>query len=121
MTDTGHRDSSPARLPARLPANADERVQLERLRDQLLGPEGQQPRAAVALSQALRAPLPLSLTDGEQQLLEAFQHKLLAWGWQWWRCAGSSSSSGGGGGGGTLLTHVPLLWGTELTATDLKV
>ena len=101
--------------PARLPDNTDERVQLERLRDQLLGPEGR-PRAAVALSQALRTPLPLSLTDGEQQLLEAFQHKLRGWGWQWWRCAGSSSSNGG-----TLLTHVPLLWGTELTATDLKV
>ena len=96
---------------------ADERVQLEELRDQLLGPGGQQPLAAY--SQALRAPLPLGLTVAEQQLLEAYAHKVAAWGWRWQ--PGTVSGGGGSGPEGPLLTHAPLLWGTALSATDLKV
>lgn len=104
---------------------ADERVQLERLRDELLGHGGHPQRTA---SQALRVPLPLGLTDSEQQVLEAYRHKVDAWGWRWQAgsCSGkhgssAGGSSSGGSSGGPLLTHVPLLWGTALTATDLKV
>lgn len=70
-------------------------------------------------SKILRAPLPLGLTDVEGQLLEAYQHKVAAWGWKW-----QGQASGGRGTAdllGPLLTHVPLLWGSTLTATDLKV
>ncbi|KAL4436600.1 hypothetical protein ABPG75_003739 [Micractinium tetrahymenae] len=86
---------------------ADERVRLERLRDELLGPDGQPQRIA---SQALRTPLPLGLTDAEQQLLEAYRDRVEAWGWRWLP-----------GLAGPLLSHAPLLWGTTLTATDLKL
>lgn len=92
---------------APFPCPADERVQLERLRSELLGPDGQ---AGQIPSQALRVPLPLSLTDAEQQLLEAHRGKVEAWGWRWVP-----------GAAGPLLSHAPLLWGTTLTATDLKV
>jgi len=85
-------------------------VQLERLRDELLSPDGQ-PR--LVASHPLRSPLALGLTEAEQQLLEAYQHKVAAWGWRW--------QAGGGGTAGPLLTHVPLLWGSTLSATDLKV
>lgn len=94
-------------------------MQLERLRDLLLGPDGQ-PR--VASSQALRTPLPLDLTDAEQQLLEAYQHKAEAWGWRWVVPAQQRERSNGfGGQAAPVLTHVPLLWGSTLSATDLKV
>ena len=106
------------RLPAcNTACSADERAQLEALRNQLLGPGGQQPLAAA--SQALRAPLPLGLTLAEQQLLEAYADKVAAWGWRWQ--PGTASSGGGSGPEGPQLTHAPLLWGTALSATDLKV
>jgi hypothetical protein len=118
----GLAQSKPCRLPCRLPCRntvcaADERVQLEALRDQLLGPGGQQPLAPA--SQALREPLTLGLTVAEQQLLEAYANKVAAWGWRWQ--PGTGSSGGGSGPDGLLLTHAPLLWGTALSATDLKV
>lgn len=94
-------------------------MQLERLRDLLLGPDGQ-PRAAS--SHALRTPMPLDLTDAERQLLEAYQHKAEAWGWRWVPPAQHQGhSSGFGGQAAPVLTHVPLLWGTTLSAVDLKV
>jgi len=98
---------------------ADERVQLERLRDLLLGPDGQ-PRAVT--SQALRSPLPLDLTAAEQHLLEAYQHKAEAWGWRWVAPAQHQGrGSGFGRPAAPVLTHVPLLWGSTLSTADLKV
>lgn len=93
-----------------MPARTDERVQLERLRGELLGPGGQ-PRQRRAL--ALSPPHLLALTHAEGQLLDSYQDKVRAWGWEWQQpsCAGSER----------LLTHVPLVLGTALTATDMKV
>lgn len=102
---------------------ADERVQLERLRDELLGADGQ-PCPGVARSQVLRAPLPLDLTGDEQLLLEAYATKAAGWGWRWLPpgVAGSrGSSSSASAGGVPLLTHVPQLWGATLSGTDLKL
>ncbi|KAL4853064.1 Proteasome subunit alpha type-2 [Chlorella vulgaris] len=93
---------------------ADERVQLERLRDQLLSSDGQPGRVQ---SQVLRPPLLLGLTDAESQLLEAYTDRLAAWGWRWQRSSARSVC----GSPETLLTQVPLLWGTALTATDLTL
>lgn len=98
---------------------ADERVQLERLRDLLLGSDGQ---LRAVSSHALRTPMPLDLTDAEQQLLEAYQRKAEAWGWRWVAPAQHQGrSSGFGRQAAPVLTHVPLLWGATLSAADLKV
>lgn len=93
---------------------SDERVQLQRLRDQLLSSDGQPGRVQ---SQVLRAPLLLSLTDAESQLLEAYADRVAAWGWRWQ----PSSACSDCGSPETLLTHAPLLWGIALTTTDLTV
>jgi DNA mismatch repair ATPase MutL len=93
---------------------SDERVQLQRLRDQLLSSDGQPGRVQ---SQVLRAPLLLGLTDAESQLLEAYADRVAAWGWRWQ----PSSARSDCGSPETLLTHAPLLWGIALTTTDLTV
>ncbi|KAI3426507.1 hypothetical protein D9Q98_008872 [Chlorella vulgaris] len=93
---------------------ADERVQLQRLRDQLLSSDGQPGRVQ---SQVLRAPLLLGLTDAESQLLEAYADRVAAWGWRWQ----PSSARSDCGSPETLLTHAPLLWGIALTTTDLTL
>lgn len=103
-------------------------MQLERLRDELLGPDGQ-PRTGAVQSQPLQAPLPLDLTAAEQQLLEAYAGKVAGWGWRWQPAQTCRSGGGGARGSGAgrtwssvpLLTHAPRLWGATLSATDLKV
>lgn len=104
-------------LPA-CPTTADERVQLERLRDVLLGSDGQ-PRPGVVHSKALYEPLPLGLTSSEQQLLEAYAARVAAWGWRW--RLPPPRPGGACDAGVPLLTHVPQLWGASLSATDLKL
>lgn len=91
------------------PSCADERVQLEHMRRQLVG-GGSQPLRRQSL--ALRPPQPLQLTLSEVQLLELYGDRVRAWGWEWAQEAGS---------GRTVLTHTPLVFGTALGATDMKV
>lgn len=86
-------------------------MQLEHLRNQLVGP-GSQPRKRCTL--ALSQPQPLLLTQEEVQLLELHGDKLRAWGWEW-------EHRGDGGEGLHVLTHVPLVLGTALTGTDMRV
>ena len=94
---------------------ADERVQLEALRTELLS-EGGRGRCVAAMP--LRLPQPLVLSDGEVQLLEAFGDRAAAWGWRWMQ----QSCGGSGSGSGLALTHAPLLFGTAtLSSADLKL
>ena len=99
---------APRRRPQLRPCpRADERVQLERLRDELL-------RAPFIGSHSLRVPQPLDLTALEQELLQAHHIRVTAWGWSWVVVEDAN------GGVAAALTRVPLLWGTVLSATDLK-
>lgn len=94
---------------------ADERVRLERLRGELLL-QVRQP--AGIISQPLKAMVSLDMSVVDCKNLEAFQDQIEGWGWRWcWQQDGSMA----GAPRPLLLSHVPLLWGTTLTATDLKV
>eukprot|EP00887_Chlorella_sp_A99_P007462 scaffold2.g7462.t1 len=97
---------------------ADERVQLERLRAQLLEEGGRERHVS---SMLLRAPQPLQLSEAEVQLLEAFGDRAEQWGWRWARASGDGARTGGGAPRHTL-THAPLLFGAAaLSSADLKL
>lgn len=91
-------------------ACADERVQLEKLRRQLVG-SGIRPLQRRTLR--LSPPHALHLSQSECQLLETYGQKMRLWGWEW--------STGGSDSSMHVLTHTPVVLGTPLTGTDMKV
>jgi DNA mismatch repair protein MLH3 len=98
---------------------AHERVRLEHLRRELLGPLGL-PAARPAPSLALTTPQPLgSLAGGEAHMLAAWAGSAEAWGWRW--ASAAASGPGDAGAPAVVVTHVPLVCGVALTATDLRL
>jgi hypothetical protein len=102
--------SYPPPPPARLPG-ADERVQLELLRDCLLaGGAGGGVLDSMDVEQAL------SLAPTECSLLELYVGQLQSWGWRWRQGGPPADSSAA-----CTLTSVPLVLGTALTSVDMLV
>ena len=96
--------------------SADERVQLEALRADVIAPGGGPARGA-APSMALRTPQPLRLGADEVPLLEAFGPAAAAWGWRWTlHRAGPTATAAL-----AEVTAVPLIDTRALTATDLRL
>lgn len=94
---------------------ADERVQLETLKAAVITSQGQ-PRCdeqgSYLNSLALLEPVDLRLAPDEKCLFETYSDRASAWGW---KCARSPL------GERYVVTHVPLILGTALTPTDLKL
>ena len=109
---------------------ADERVQLERLKAQIISQSGGGPAGGACPSMQLPSPQPLRLAADEAPLLEAYGAAAVAWGWRWTehRNNSNSNSTGGSGnngrGSGEVLAEVlavPLIATRALTATDLRL
>ncbi|KAH7623964.1 hypothetical protein Ndes2526B_g01218 [Nannochloris sp. 'desiccata'] len=95
---------------------ADERVQLEKLRAQIVAPTGG-PVDGACLSMQLPTPQPLRLGADEIPLLEAFGKVVWQWGWRWITYPGSAAAPE------VLVevTAVPLIAQRALTATDMRI
>lgn len=95
---------------------ADERVQLEKLKAQIVSPSGG-PAGGTCPSLQLPQPQPLRLGADEVPLFAAYGEAAVAWGWRWvvYRasaCAPEALAE---------VTAVPLVATRGLTATDLRL
>ena len=90
---------------------ADERIRLEQLQAEVFNADGT-PKQTVQ-HWALPAPQQMCMWDDEWALLEQFEQHVLRWGWRWapW-CAERKAIN---------ITHLPLICGRTLTASDMKV
>ena len=95
---------------------ADERVQLERLKFQIVAPTGG-PANGTCPSLVLPQPQPLRLGADEVPLVAAYGEAAMAWGWQWTLYRASASAPE------ALMEviAVPVIATRALTATDLRL
>lgn len=95
---------------------ADERVQLEKLRAQIVAPTGG-PGNGACLSLQLPTPQRLRLGADEVPLLKAFGQAVWKWGWRWITCPAPAAAQEVF----VEVTAVPLIAQTALTATDMRI
>lgn len=106
---------------------ADERVQLEKLRSDIIGDFGG-PKHGTNATFALQKPQILLLGAEEIPLLDSYQDMLKTWGWRWQRIDRFDSQPNADenkrqpfGQVALEVTHCPLISGRSLSVTDMRL
>ena len=105
---------------------ADERVQLEKLKEDVLNPRGG-PKGGKCSNMALSTTQTLLLGSDEVPLLDAYGNVLMAWGWRWNTLqradekAATKGYTAPFGGIAVEVTHVPFIAGRLLSVADMRL